>query len=222
VGLRGEALAVLVAILTMALLPALPCEAAPAPTPAELDIMIISTSSAPFNDALQAYESVPEMAVRLDFTIKQGWYNTSVLRVRFIASMTPAIETKMDLRSPDNTFDTHLAAVKYMSDSDMVSNSYKVDLPDQPAYELLQKGSVSVIFTFRTAGIWRVYYLYEVSGVGFCAGAGEVVMVKVTGDPGDVASFTGWMSGFLAIPVVVQLALGWVRRLKRSRNRRRD
>ena len=210
----------LVAILALVLLSTFQCEAAPKPPSGEVHIMEVTSSNADFNDALQVYESVPELAVRLDFSVQTGWYNGSITMVRFIATMAPAIETKTDVRTYDNTFDPHLAGLKYIADSKLVANSYKVDISEISAGELSGRERISVTFTFRTAGIWRVFYVYDISGVGYCGPAGEAAMVKVTGHPGDVGSFSAWMSGVLAVPVVVQFAYSWGRKLLRGRDRR--
>jgi len=216
VGLNLRRLAALL-LVSVTITSALPFTGQAAPSPNEAEVLQLKSSSATFNDAFQVYECFVDEFVRFDFTVLTGWDIGRVTRVRFIATMAPIFQKRMDISNETNVPDPRLAGLKYLADSELVSNSYEVDISSLSAGELVGKSSVSVTYHFNTAGTWKVYYVYEVSGSGYCGEDGEEAVIRVKGHPSSMSSVSSTITVLLALPVATQLLLHLKRKFHRKK-----
>ena len=204
--------AVMFALILSLILPA--CGApASAATGTPPEVLRFQSARATYNDFQFRYEGDQNVPVNFYFSVDQDWLNNTTAKMLFIATMDPDYEKKTDIYTgKEREVDLSLAGNKHIEDSRLVTNSYDVAPASIGTDDLRQSGTdnISVKFTFRTAGSWKIYVVYEIPGTGIAGTEDENVRIYINGDSEAVSGFDTLVSLLLLVLVGAQ-ALGYFR-----------
>lgn len=209
-GLKGVSIAAIVALALV--LPA--CAAtASADTGTPPGVLRFRSALATYNDFQYRYEGVLDTPIRFDFGIDAGWRANTTATIHFIATMDPEYEKKVDIYTgKQRDVDISLAGKKHVDDGDMVKSSWTAEPRTLQTADmrLLGKDVIYVNFTFRTAGSWKIYVVYDIPGTGIVGAESEFARIYINGNPDTVTSLDTLISLLLLVPMLAQ-ALGYFR-----------
>lgn len=209
-----------VAVWALCLIAPACCAPASAATGVPPRVLSLYSATATYNDFQYRYEGELGSAIRFDFSVDPAWLKNTSATLRFIATMDPDYEKKMDIytgkqREPDLS----LAAIKHIEDGRMVEGSWMAMPRSLSTSDIARRGAdnVSVNFTFRTAGSWKIYIVYDIPGTGLVGAEDEDARIYINGKPDTVTGLNTLMSLLLLVPMGAQ-ALGYFRaRMARKR-----
>jgi len=127
--------------------------------------------------------------------------------------MDPEYEKKVDIYTgKQRDVDISLAGKKHVDDGDMVKSSWTAEPRTLQTADmrLLGKDVIYVNFTFRTAGSWKIYVVYDIPGTGIVGAESEFARIYINGNPDTVTSLDTLISLLLLVPMLAQ-ALGYFR-----------
>jgi hypothetical protein len=203
-GLKGAAAAALMAL--SLILPACTSTASAATgTPPE--VLTFQSAKATYNDFQYRYEGDLNVPVRFDFSVDRDWLNNTTATVHFIATMDPDYETKTDIYTgKEREVDISLAGNKHLDDGRMVKSSWKAEPSSIGTSDIVKGGAdmISVNFTFRTAGSWKIYVVYDIPGTGIAGAESENARIYIKGDPDTVSGLDTLISLLLLVPMGAQ------------------
>ena len=209
-GLKGAAAAALMALSLILPTCTLTASAATGTPP---EVLKFSSAKATYNDFQYRYEGDLNVPIRFDFSVDRDWLNNTTAKMLFIATMDPDYETNTDIHTGKlREVDLSLAGNKHIEDSRLVKSSYDVQPSSIGTGAIRQNGAhnISVNFTFRTAGNWKVYVVYDIPGTGIVGAESENARIYIKGDPDTVSGLNTLISLLLLAPMGAR-ALGYFR-----------
>jgi len=216
-GLRGASAAAVVALCLMVPAFCAPASAAKGTPPG---VLKFSSASATYNDFHYRYEGNLNDRIRFDFGVDPDWLQNTSATIHFIATMDPDYEKKMDIYTgKERELDISLAASKRIEDGRMVRGSWKAEPPTIKTSDIALGGlgNVSVNFTFRTAGAWKIYVVYDIPGTGMVGSEDENARIYINGNPEAASGINTTISLLLLVPMGAQAMAYFKTRLARKR-----
>jgi hypothetical protein len=184
------------------------------------EVLKFSSSDATYNDFQFRYEGALDISIRFDFSVQSDWLNNTTATMYFIATMDPDYEKELDISTDkEGTVDISLAGNKHLEDSRLVKSSYSVRPSSVSTDSIRRMGAdtVSVDFTFRTAGSWKIYVLYDIPGAGIVGAESENTRIYIKGNPDAVSGLNTLISLLLLVPMAVQALSYFKTRFSRKR-----
>jgi hypothetical protein len=204
--------AVIVVFCLSLVLPACwPGASAAAGTPPE--VLRFQSSKATYNDFQYRYEGELDIPITFFFSVDPDRLDNTTAGMLFIATMDPDYEKKTDIYTgKEREVDLKLAGNKHLEDGRIVKSSWKAEPASIGTSDIVHSGAdiVSVNFTFRTAGLWKIYIVYDIPGTGIAGAESEDARIYINGDPGTVYGLNTLISLLLLVPMGAQ-ALGYFR-----------
>jgi len=219
-GLRRAAFILAVAAFIMLPLVPGPAKAATGSGPALPSVLKFKSADATYNDFQDRYESVLAQRVRFDFSVIEDWDRNLSASLYFIATMDPHYEKNVDIHTGrEREVDISLAGAKHLDDSRLVQSSYSVEPASIGTADIAANNPsiISVNFTFRTAGNWKIYMVFGVPGSGFLGKESEDARIYIKGNPDAVSGLNSLISFLLLVPMAAQAFRYFKTRFARKR-----